>query len=159
WPLLSGEDKGKQVYSVSVLVQRGEEAINTPPFLANAGDPPTNRDEAADRPFIRQLFAGFPQYTEDVIPGLGRAKNAVGETIIDDALSMSLTHDPQEWFHVVHTWALYTRPVDADGTPRGEWTQRALPSAGAGAKRRMPRYNDYLVRREEVWLPEGDSTP
>src|SRR5690606_16613542 len=36
WPLLSGEDKGKQVYSVSVLVQRGEEAINTPPFLANA---------------------------------------------------------------------------------------------------------------------------
>lgn len=162
WPLLSGDDKGKQVYSVSVLVQKGEEAINTPPFMAAQSamqsDAPLDKAGAARRPFVRQLFAGYPQYTEDVIPGKGRAKNAVGSTILDDGLSMSLEHAPQEWFHLVHTWALYTRPVDEKGTPLAAWTQRPLPSAGAGTNNRMPRYNDYLVDRDEVWLQPGDES-
>jgi hypothetical protein len=158
WPLLSGEDKGKQVYSVSVLVQKGD-AIDTPPFMAAQAGPPKDKAEAAQKPFIRQLFVGYPQYTEDVIPGLGRAKNIVGSTSVDDGLSMSLEHDAQEWYHIVHTWALYTRPVDAQGAPLADWTQRPLPSAGAGTNGRMPRYNDYLVDRSEVWLPNDDRTP
>ncbi|MGP1309996.1 MAG: hypothetical protein ACTS27_07360 [Phycisphaerales bacterium] len=155
WPLLSGDDKGKEVYSVSVLVQRGQDAIDTPPFATTPEGETLDAQSASARPFIRQLFVGYPQYTEDVIPGLGRAKNAVGETILDDDLTMTLRHDPQEWFHIVHTWALYTRPVDAEGNPLADWTQRALPSAGAGTAGRMPRYNDYLVDRDEVWLPPG----
>ncbi len=158
WPLLSGEDKGKQVYSVSVLVQKGD-AIDTPPFMAAQSGAPKDKADAAARPFVRQLFVDYPQYTEDVIPGLGRAKNIIGTTSIDDGLSMSLEHDAQEWYHIVHTWALYTRPVDAHGAPLAEWTQRPLPSAGAGANGRMPRYNDYLVDRSEVWLPTNDRTP
>lgn len=156
WPLLSGDDKGKQVYSVSVLVQRGEEAINTPPFFNAQSGETLDKERAASRPFVRQVFAGYPQYTEDVIPGLGRAKNAIGETIIDDSLSVSLGHDAQQWYHIVHTWALYTRPVDERGNPLADWTQRTLPSAGAGTNNRMPRYNDYIVDRDEVWLPPGD---
>jgi hypothetical protein len=158
WPLLSGDDKGKQVYSVSVLVQRGQDAINSPPFANTRPGETLDKQTAASRPFVRQVFAGYPQYTEDVIPGLGRAKNAVGETILDDSLSVSLRHDPQEWFHLVHTWALYTRPVDERGNPLAEWTQRPLPSAGAGTNGRMPRYNDYLVDRDEVWLPPGEES-
>ncbi len=156
WPLLSGDDKGKQVYSVSLLVQRGESAINSPPFASTQPGEQLDKQTAATRPFVRQVFAGYPQYTEDVIPGRGRAKNAIGETIIDDSLSVSLGYDPQEWFHLVHTWALYTRPVDETGAPLAEWTQRPLPSAGAGTRNRMPRYNDYIVDRDELWLPPGD---
>ncbi len=158
WPLLSGDDKGKQVYSVSVLVQKGD-SIGAPPFMAAQSGAPQDKADAAARPFVRQLFVGYPQYTEDVIPGLGRAKNIIGTTSIDDDLSMSLGFDAQEWYHIVHTWALYTRPVDEHGAPLAEWTQRPLPSAGAGANGRMPRYNDYLVDRSEVWLPTNDRTP
>lgn len=158
WPLLSGDDAGTRVYSVSVLVQRGDVAgahSHDLPTIYQA-DEELTAQSVASRAFVRQLLDGYPQYTEDVIPGRGRARNAVGTPIVDDSLRITLTPDPQEWFHLVHTWAIFTREVDAEGEALTEWTQRALPTRGAGAGSRMPRYNDYLVNRDEVWLPFGD---
>lgn len=158
WPLLSGADAGKQVFSVSVLVQRGEAARAHSHDLpvVYAQEESLDAQTVASRAFVRQLLDGYPQYTEDVVPGRGRARNAVGTPIVDDSLRITLAHDAQEWYHLVHTWAVYTREVGASGEPLTEWTQRALPTSGAGAGSRMPRYNDYLVNPSEVWLPFGD---
>lgn len=115
WPILSDEDKGKTAYAVNVQVTPG-----------------------TGEPFVRQLLAGFPQYTEDVLPGKGRAIKAIGSKLVNDELSMSLDYDPQEYFHVMDTWALYVRKV---GEP--EWSQRPI--------RGLPRYNDRVSSRDQVF--------
>lgn len=121
WPILSGDDAGKRVYSVSVSVE------------------PAGAD-----PFVRQLLDGHPQYTEDIIPGQGRAVRVTGKPILDDQLRMSLAEHTQEWFYHVNSWALYARP-----TGQREWSQRPI--------RRLPRYNDYIATRDWVWPAEGEA--
>ena len=54
WPILSDEHKGETAHAISVAV--------TPPN---------------GEMFIRQLLAGYEQYTEDIIPGKGRAIKAL----------------------------------------------------------------------------------
>lgn len=114
WPILSGDDAGKKAYSVSI-------SVSTP-----------------DQQFIRQLLAGYPQYTEDIIPGKGRAIKAVGKKLLDESIDLSLAYLPQDRFFIQGTSALYVR------RPGGsEWAER--PIAG------LPHYNDRLSSQADVW--------
>lgn len=123
WPILSEENKGKTAYAVNVLVQ--------PPF----GDP-----------FIRQLLAGFPQYTEDVLPGKGRAINNIGRKLVNEELKLALDYHPTTHFHVQHTWALFVRRVGDT-----VWHERPLDD--------LPRYNDRISSRDLVFSDPGFSPP
>ena len=115
WPILSEADNGKTAYAVNVAVT-----------------PPTGK------PFVRQLLAGYPQYTEDVIPGQGRAIKATGRKLVDDNLSLSLDYEPQEYFHVMDTWALFVRRIGET-----EWSQRIITD--------LPRYHDRVASRDQVF--------
>lgn len=115
WPIRSKDHEGEIAYSVNVLVT-----------------PPTGK------PFIRQLLAGYPQYTEDIIPGSGRAVKSTGRKLIAEDLGMTLGYEPQEYFHIMDTWALYTRRAGDT-----EWTQRPIHN--------MPRYHDRIGSRDRVF--------
>ncbi len=115
WPILSEPHRGEEAFAVNVMV--------TPP---------------GGEPFIRQLLAGFPQYTEDVIPGKGRAIKVVGTKLMDEQLTLSLDYEPQIHFHVMDTWALYVR-----GLGRAEWAQRPIEN--------LPRYHDRIGSRDQVF--------
>jgi len=123
WPILSEEDKGKKAYAVNVAV--------TPP----EGDG-----------FVRQMLAEFPQYTEDVIPGKGRAIKSLGRKLVDEQLQLSLDLEPQEYFHIMDSWALFVRRVGDK-----EWIERPIHG--------MPRYHDHIGSRELVFTEPGDMTP
>src|SRR5690606_13453759 len=122
WELRTGEDEGQVTYAVSVLIQTPE------------------------RRFVRQLLAGYPEYTEDVIPGEGRAIRVTGEAILDDSINLSLGQVTQRDFYLMQSSALYVRE-------RGqtEWAQRPL--------RDLPKYQDYLVDHDDVFLAPGDPIP
>ncbi|MEM8835904.1 MAG: hypothetical protein AAGD00_08790 [Planctomycetota bacterium] len=109
WPLMSAGFENETAYAVRIAVE-----------------PPEGR------PFQRQLLDGYPQFTEDIIPGQGRAKNieSIGTALVDDGLSMSLAQPVQHAFWQTGKFALSLRE-----TAVGEWTQRPIG--------RMPRYNDY----------------
>lgn len=115
WPILSEPHKGKKAYAVNVLVT-----------------PPTGE------PFIRQLLGGYPQFTEDVIPGKGRAIKSLGKKLVREELKATLEREPQEYFHVMDTWALYLRRLGET-----EWIQRPI--------RGMPRYHDRIGSRDQVF--------
>lgn len=124
WPLLTGADAGSKAYSVSVAV------TGAPAEGAEGGG------------FTRQLLDGYPQYTEDVLPGKGRAVKVTGEKLADASLSMRLEPEAQSWFYLVNTWSLFFREARPDGT-FGAWSQRTV--------RGLPRYNDYIASRNDVW--------
>lgn len=115
WPILSEPHKGERTYAVNVLVT-----------------PPTGE------PFIRQLLDGFPQYTEDVIPGKGRAIKSIGRKLVREELSLTLEYEPQKYFHVMDTWALFSRRAGETA-----WVQRPI--------RGLPRYHDRIASREQVF--------
>lgn len=123
WPIQSEENKGKTAYSVAVGVTR----------------PDRER-------YVRQLLAGYPQYTEDVLPGKGRFKKleeSAGEAIFDPAVQMSLIYEPQDRFWLKDSTALYAR------TPGSrDWSQRPIHG--------LPRYNDYLSDADDAWDAPGD---
>lgn len=96
--------------------------------------------------YQRQLLDGYPQYTEDILP-TGRAVKTTGERISDPETRMALEPWTQDRFYLAHTWALYLREVNESG--ESEWTQRAL--------RGMPRYNDYIPTRDDVFLDAYES--
>lgn len=118
WEIRSGADAGKKAYSVSVRVQ------------SKTGE------------FTRQLLSGYPQYTEDVIrtddqqQPMKRAIKAIGKPLVDEALKLSLEYDPQSWFYLVDSHAVYLREVNAGGEPKTPWVQRPV--------RGLPRYQDYI---------------
>lgn len=118
WPILSDEHKGERAYAVNVSVTKTGGAS-----------------------FIRQLLDGYPQYTEDVIPGKGRAVKVVGTKLVDDRVRMRLEYEPQEYFHVMNTWALFTRRSGAE-----EWHERPIEGIG--------RYHDRIGARELVFAEE-----
>ena len=132
WEILSGDDAGKRTYSVNVFV------------------------ESRDQVFMRQLLAGYPQYTEDLIPATepgppwNRAKKVTGNAIVDDQLHLAIEYSPEPWFYlsndIVKSWALYLREVPADG-PTGPWIERPIDG--------LPLYNDYVADLNDVWLPTG----
>lgn len=137
WMMRSSEAEEKRAYSVNVMVRR-------------AGGAP---DDGIPASFMRQLLAGYPEHTEDVIPSndpaqpMQRAIKAVGRATVDDGLRLSLDYSPAEWFYLrmelEKAWAFYVRkPGDA------EWVQR--PVSG------MPLYNDYIGDRTLVTQEPGD---
>jgi len=132
WELLSGSDQGKRAFSVTLTVNRG------------------------DQRFMRQVVAGYPEYTEDLVltddpqQPVKRARkvNPDGNPIIDGALAVDLEYEGQQWFYLrndlAKSWALYVRtPGD------GPWTMRPIDG--------MPLYNDHIASRDEVF--NGDATP
>jgi cytochrome c-type biogenesis protein CcsB len=134
WEMLSGADAGQRAYKVSAQVQ------------------------TADQTFIRDLMAGYPQYTQDLVrstePGAPwtRAVKALGKPLVDEALELSLEYAPQEWFYLSNdmtkSWALYLREVAGDGPPE-PWVERPIEG--------LPLYNDYVADLEDVWLPGSDA--
>ena len=129
WELLTGDAKGQRAYSVTVAVERG------------------------GKRFLRQLIAGHPDLTEDLIftqdetQPVKRAVKEIGKPIFDDGLAMELAYEPQEWFYLrnelVKSWALYVRkPGDT------AWTERRIDG--------LPIYNDYIADREQVFQRGGD---
>ena len=96
WELMSGNDKGKMAYTVTLSVE---------------GDGET---------FMRQLIAGYPEYTEDIVRSgdpkqpMARAKNVVGRALFDEDLDMQLMYDSKDEFLLTQSGALYLRELTAD---------------------------------------------
>ncbi|MBC03693.1 MAG: hypothetical protein CMJ34_10395 [Phycisphaerae bacterium] len=127
WELLSGEDAGERAFSVNLMVERGD----------------GNR-------FIRQVIAGYPEYTEDLIfsddPGQPFKRNVKvnGERIFDQSLMVGLDFAPTDHLYLRNdlskSWALYLREEGSD-----EWFERPIEGDFL--------YNDYVADREWVWNP------
>ncbi len=122
YEILSGPDRGQTDYAVMLSVR--------PP-----GD-------AA--PFMRQLLAGHPELTEDVLPGRGRAVKALGRPIVDDHLVAALDYAPAVRMHLVDRFALDVR-IAGDST----WCEYPL--------RGLPRYHERLLRPEDAILRSGEA--
>ena len=129
WELLSGDDAGKRAYTVTVSVTKPDES------------------------FMRQLIAGYPEYTEDIMQSgdpeqpMARAKNVVGRALVDEDLVMNLAHDEKELFYITQSGALYIRELTMDGTPKTNWIERPIAN--------LPRFNDYITNYDEVRIPRG----
>lgn len=131
WEILSGDDKGKKVYAVSVMMQ----------------------PQDGSSPFIRQLLAGFPQYTEDTIrtddpkQPFARAIKTIGKPLVDDTIQMSLEYEPQQYLYIAanitREFSLYLRPVGSK-----DWVERRIDD--------LPMFNDYVSSVSEVWLDPND---
>ena len=132
WAIRSGDDTGRSAYSVTVAVDNGR------------------------TPFMRQLLAGYPDYTEDIVrtddpaQPMKRAVKALGKPLVDETLAMTLDYDPQDWVYLANwvqkSWALYVRER---GTQR--WYQRPVDG--------LPLYNDYVASFDDVWLAPGSDLP
>ncbi len=137
WMMRSGEAEAKHAYSVNVTVRR------------SGGAP----DDGIPASFMRQLLAGYPEHTEDVIPSgdpqqpMKRAIKAVGKPTVDDGLRLSLDYAPAQWFYLrmelEKAWAFYIRK-----TGDTEWVQRPI--------RGLPLYNDYIGDRGLVAQEPND---
>ncbi len=128
WELLTGDDKGKRTYAVSISMT------------------------SDDVSFTRQLIGGYPEYTEDVIKTdnpkqpMARAIKVLGTALVDESITMSLEQDVKEDFYVTQSAAIYLRELDEFGTPRTEWIEHPIPN--------LPRFNDYVSEDSEVWDAE-----
>jgi hypothetical protein len=114
WPLRTEPHVGEEAYSVSVNVTT-----------------PTDN-------FVRQVLAGYPQYTEDIIPGKGRAVKAVGRKLLDESLRIRLEYQPQDNFYLMDTAAVYVRPAGSEA-----WSQRQLEG--------LPHYHERIGDHADVW--------
>jgi hypothetical protein len=124
WEILSGEHEGERTFGVAVAVQG---------------------PGGGTQQFVRQLLAGFPQYTEDSVRTddpqrpLARAINVHGTHLVDETIDMQLIYAPQEFFYLMDSSAIYLRE-------KGEtkWIQRPI--------RNLPRYNEYVATDADVLL-------
>jgi hypothetical protein len=129
WELMSGDDAGVRAYAVTLSI------------------------DSPDQSFMRQLIAGYPQYTEDIIrtdnpqQPMARAIKVLGTALLDEALEMSLEFDVQKDFFVTQSGAINVRELTADGAPKTKWIERPIEN--------LPRFNDYIARYDDVWLPGG----
>ncbi|MHC5113297.1 MAG: hypothetical protein ACYTGP_02570 [Planctomycetota bacterium] len=129
WELLSGEDAGKRTYKVSVGVRSPTQV------------------------FIRELLAGYPQYTEDLMRSsdpsrpFARAKKELGTPLVDETLDLALAYAPEDHFYVMASAALYLREAGDD-----TWVERPI--------RGLPRFKDHLASYDDVTTPaDEDETP
>jgi hypothetical protein len=101
----------------------------------------------ADSEFIRQVLAGYPQFTEDVVPGKGRAIKVEGKALLDESLDLRLEYEPQQYFYLQDSAALYSRLIG-----EGQWQARPI--------KKLPHYHERFSSRDEVWLPaDGEFEP
>lgn len=95
--------------------------------------------------FLRELQAGYPEYTKDFVP----SNDAAGWTPVDglalEGFDTALNFSPEPFFYLMESRALYLREVQSDGT-RGPWVERPIDD--------LPLFTDRLNDRTRVW-PEG----
>jgi cytochrome c-type biogenesis protein CcsB len=129
YTLLTGPDAGQQTFAAQLLVQpRGAD-----------GRP------AAD-PFVRQVLVGYPQFTEDVLPGRGRAVNALGRPLVDETLQVTLRYAPAERMFLANRAALHVRAAGS-----AAWAELPL--------RDLPRYREVVPSPDDVWTAPGEALP
>jgi hypothetical protein len=130
WEMLSGDDRGARAYSVNLSVVG-----------------PGQR-------FIRQLVAGRPHYTEDMVftqdpkQPVKRAVKETGKPLVDERLFAALDYGPADRFYLKNdlekSWALYVRrPGEA------KWVQRPVHG--------LPLYNDCVGDPGEVFASGSDA--
>jgi hypothetical protein len=117
WPILTGDDKGKTTCSVNV-------SVTTP-----------------TQSFIRQMLIGYPQYTEDIIPGKGRAIKSTGKKLVDEDIKLSFAYEPQDYFYLKETAALFVREAGSR-----QWIERPIEG--------LPHYTTHVADVSEVWQAE-----
>ncbi|MCA9311849.1 MAG: hypothetical protein KDA21_11625 [Phycisphaerales bacterium] len=137
WTLMTGPDAGGSAFGVVVSARR-----------------------AGGETFMRQLLDGYPEFAEDFIPGRGRVvklEEFGGSSFVDDTIEMTLSRTevplpfrlalspaPQHYFWEKDSSALMCRELKPDTDP-GDNDWWSYPING------LPRYNDYVVRPEDVW--------
>ena len=132
WELMSGDDAGTAAYAVTISVQ------------------------GPKRSFMRQLIAGYPEYTEDIMQSddpnqpMARAKNVVGTALVDETLEISLQYDSKDTFFVTQSGAIYLRELSESGAPLTPWVERPIEN--------LPRFNDYIAGYDDVWSI-GEAAP
>lgn len=119
WKIASGADQGKSAFMAWIEVVT-----------------PTQK-------FTRQLLAGFPQYTEDILPDRTRAVKTLGRQLVDDTVALSLDYEPQTEFYLMDSAAMFLRPVGAK-----TWVQRPIQG--------LPRYHEHLASPDQVYQVPGD---
>ncbi|MFM1935228.1 MAG: Cytochrome c biosis protein Ccs1 [Planctomycetota bacterium] len=128
WEILTGEEAGTRAYSVTLTVT------------------------APGKRFLRQLVAGRPQYTEDLLitddpaQPVKRAIKETGRALVDERLFVALDYGPAEWFYLKNelakSWALYVRrPGDR------RWVERPIHG--------LPLYNDWVGDDGELFAVPG----
>lgn len=122
YELLTGNDKGKKTLSAQLQFQP----------LSGGG-----------QPFIRQLLVGYPEYTEDVVPGQGRAVKLHGKPLIDDGVQVALDYAPSDRIFLYDHPALMLRTPGA-----AEWTEYAI--------RGLPRYREHVATPDAVFVGAGE---
>ncbi|NOT01584.1 MAG: hypothetical protein HOP29_13255 [Phycisphaerales bacterium] len=122
WTIASGADEGKTAMMTWVEVVT-----------------PTQK-------FTRQLLAGYPQYTEDILPDRTRAKKTLGKPLVDETLTLSLDYEPQTDFYVMDSAAIYARD---DGARR--WIERPIEG--------LPHYHERIASYDDVYVPSDEAYP
>jgi len=135
WALLSGEDAGEQAYAVTISVEGPEQS------------------------FMRQVIAGYPEYTEDIVASgdpsqpMARAIKTIGTALVDEDLSITMEPDRCETFYLQAAPSLYLREVMIDDlgrvAPRTPWIERPLNG--------LPRFHDRIGAPGRVWTAAGES--
>ncbi|RMG44596.1 MAG: hypothetical protein D6718_09730 [Acidobacteria bacterium] len=125
--LRSGDDAGKETYAAQLFFQ---------PLEGDA------------HPFIRQLLVGYPQYTEDVLPGRGRAVKVTGEKLVDKDVEVELRYAPADRIYLRDTAAIHVRPA---GAGDDAWIELPVPG--------LPHYNEYALAAADVVVPPGEEHP
>ena len=129
WMLRSGGDEGEPSYSVTLRVT------------------------GASRGFLRQVIAGHPEYTEDLIltgdakQPVKRAIKETGQAIIEPRLTIALDYEAQGYFYLrndlAKSWALYLRRPGSS-----QWVMRPIDG--------LPLYNDRVASEADVFGIESD---
>ncbi len=122
WKIASGEDAGTSAYMVWVDVVTPEQR------------------------FTRQLLAGYPQYTEDILPDRTRAKKTLGKPLVDESLEMRLDYLPQTDFYLMDSAALFARRDDSQ-----PWIHKPIHG--------LPHYHERIASYDDVIVPEGAAIP
>jgi len=133
WEMRSAEAEGELAYSVNVSIRK--------------------EDADGSSLFLRQLIAGHPDRTEDVLftgderQPMKRALRETGKPLVDEELLLGLDYDPARWFYLKNdfqkAFALFVRRPGAT-----EWTERTIVG--------LPLYNDYVASREDVLETPGE---
>jgi len=129
YTLLTGAEAGRKVFAAQLAVQ------------------PFGVDGRARDTFVRQVLVDYPQFTEDVLPGRGRAAKVLGRSLVDEALQVTLAYAPTQRIFLANRAALHVRLAD-DGRP---WAELPLPD--------LPRYRERLASWDDVWTAPGDTLP
>jgi hypothetical protein len=125
YELLTGEDKGATTYAAQLRFDP----------MGGGGEP-----------FVRQLLVGYPQYTEDVIPGEGRAIKRTGSALVDEDVDVELQYAATNRLFVHSEYAIYARPAGSE-----RWAQ--LPIDG------LPRYHEHVATSGDAFVPQGAPQP